>query len=230
MGKFFIYISWFKKVCLIFRSMKTRVLTCAFFPFALVLSACGGSHANSTLPIVVRASSNPMPPGAILTPGVPVIAANGISFSSDQSFILQPGTSARIAALGPNGAAVTWTSSNPSVASVDSSGNIQALTKGVSIITSSAGGVTDYGAVLVGETGPNVVVVSSSDVLANTGEAATLNVSAAKSIGIGTIVVSGDQGGLLAKVTAITTSGLQSVLSLSPCNACGCLPECVGTV
>jgi hypothetical protein len=117
------------------------------------------------------------------------------------------------------GATVTWTSSNPAVATVSASGLVTAVASvGSATITASSSGVqTQTANVIVAQPSPGTVLVASSDVVTASPTAATVKGdSTTSTIKIGTIVVSGDKGGLFGRVTSVQTQGAEIALSLQP--------------
>ena len=192
----------------------------AYLPIILAtfLSACGGGASSTTPPAAQAALVHPP-----ATPGT--ASALGITFSSDRSLILPIGGKGVLSASGPNGAAATWSSQNPTIATVDASGNVHAISKGISTVTVTAGGSTDIATVIVGETSPNTVVVASSDVISNDGTQVTMNTSAAGGITVGKLVVSGDRGGLLGSVTAVQNQGTTTALTINAATLADVFPN-----
>ena len=76
----------------------------------------------------------------VLSPSTPITGSTGITFTSDRSLILAVGSTGTLSATGSTGTPVSWSSSNTSVATIDASGNVQALSKGSASIMASSGG------------------------------------------------------------------------------------------
>ena len=155
-------------------------------------------------------------------------SSSKIVFSSDRSVILpkagstyqfQAGIQSGSGMITP--ASFTWTSSNPSVVSVDGSGKVTALaSSGSAAITVSAPGVpAETADVIIAQPASQTILVNSSDVLSHTqGEAILASNATTTQIKPGDIVVSGDKGGLLDQVTSVQPSGANIAIGLNPCS------------
>jgi hypothetical protein len=155
----------------------------------------------------------------------PIQALSQIVFTSDRSAVLPgPGATYQFVAQVQTGSAVTggpinWSSSDNNIATVNASGKVTATgTAGSATIVASSPGVDSQAAnVIIAQAAQGAVFVPSTDVVVASQTAATLNNGPNTSmIGIGTIVVSGDKGGLLGRVTGIQVGSSQTVLSLAP--------------
>ena len=176
--------------------------------------ACGGNGGPAhALPVAA-----PTPTGT--TPATPQIA-----FTSDRGVVL-PGAGSTYqfkASVQTGGsvapAAVTWTSSAPGAVSIDATGKATALLAiGSATITASSGTYDPQTAtVIIAAPGPQTVLVASTDVLSasDTGAALAKNAVTA-SIAPGTIVVSGDKGGLLHRVLTAQSGGSTVMLTTTP--------------
>jgi hypothetical protein len=148
-----------------------------------------------------------------------------IVFTSDRSAVL-PGPGATyqfnaqvLSGNAPTGAPVTWTSTNASIATVDASGKVTATGSAGSatVVASSPGMDSQAASVIIAQVAKGAVLVPSSDVIAGSQNSAVLkNGPNTSTIGVGTIVVSGDKGGLLGRVASVQVSGSQTSLTLTP--------------
>jgi hypothetical protein len=115
--------------------------------------------------------------------------------------------------------AITWRSSAPDQVSVSSSGLATAhVALGSATIYASAGGAQSEAAqVAVAEPGPKTVLLPSTDVLAKDGASVQLrDTSQTGRIAVGDILVSGNRGGLLGKVTEVSKGPNGLMVSVVP--------------
>jgi len=92
-----------------------------------------------------------------------------------------PGSTAQFVANGPGGAAVTWSSSNTSVAQIDGNGKVTtAATTGSALITVTSRSTVAYATVIIAQPAPGVVVLPSSTVISVTATGATLPIDSLK--------------------------------------------------
>ncbi len=107
--------------------------------------------------------------------------ATGVKLSSHTLTLTEGDSSKLTATVTPSNAidkSVSWTSSDPSVASVDSNGNISAVSRGTAVITvTTANGLTDQCTVTVNAPLPSRVSISPSGVEITEGETATFTVT-----------------------------------------------------
>jgi Bacterial Ig-like domain (group 2). len=125
-----------------------RILSTVLTGVALALTACGGT--DSTAP-----GQQPVPPSITLTITTDPIASGT---SAQASATITDGSGNTSPASG-----VTWSSSVPSVASVNASGLVTGSLVGLTTIQATSGGLTGYRSVTVKAGAPASVSIYSGD-------------------------------------------------------------------
>lgn len=135
------------------KSLKALFMA-SMLPVMMLMAAVTLTSCEGTLDDIFGEWSRPTPE----TPPKPV-AVTGVTLDKS-ALMFETGNSGQlVAAVSPADASdvtVSWTSSNPSVASVDASGNVKALSKGRATITADSHGFKATCEVTVGILLPNV--------------------------------------------------------------------------
>jgi hypothetical protein len=149
-----------------------------------------------------------------------------IEFTSDSSVILNGANktyqlSARYidntGTIVPN-AVIQWTSSNATTVSVDATGKVTSLkTLGSADITASYQGVEAVANIIIGQPSSNTKLINSRDVVSVSETQVVLRrTTQTAALQPGQMVVSGNRGGLLARIDGVSLGPAQVTLAVSP--------------
>jgi hypothetical protein len=194
------------------RALRTSLNVAAVIAsMAIGLSGCGGGGGGAS-------SLGGLPPVSPTSTPAPVLTPQ-IAFTSDSSVVLpRVGSSYQFSATVQNSSGgLVWSSSNSAAVSVDGTGKVTALVSvGSAIITVSAANVQPAAAsVVIAQPTTGTIIVPSADVVSQTSSQVILKSdSVTSNIVANDLVVSGDKGGLLAKVLSVRSSGGQVVLQV----------------
>lgn len=122
--------------------MRHRLPTLGFLLLLPVLGSCGGDS-----------TSAPVPSRIVVTPGSATLDAVGLTQQFSAQVLDKKGNAL-------TGSTVTWTSSNPAIASVDPSGLARSLKKGNATIQASAEGLTGGAGLTVNPVAAQVVKIA----------------------------------------------------------------------
>jgi len=186
--------------------------------FGIAVSACGSGGSGITPP-------KQMPSSAIPIATVAPVGTSAIVFASDRSLVFSAiGQTAQLSASGPGGPA-TFASTNAAVATVTAGGLVTAVAVGATTIVASSGDAHDVATVSIGQVAPGAVLVPSSAIQSVTGSQVTVLSSAVAGVKVGSLIVSGDKGGLMGSVTAMQGQGQTVTLSYNPITLAQAFPN-----
>lgn len=139
-------------------------------PAVATVDANGNVKALSAGTTVITVRTNDGGYTAKCTITVKIARVTSVSLNKSSSTLIVGGTDTLYATISPSNAAnkgITWSSSNPAVATVDTNGNIKAISKGTAVITvkTNDGGYTATCTVTVNEKVANYSVIIEKKVI-----------------------------------------------------------------